>query len=159
MAVPPERSDTHGVLTALSDNVLRLLAGFPSAPQALRIRVGEVTLEAEWPLAAESTASGHAGPRADSRSEKTLANLDIDPATRHAVAPMVGVFYRAPEPGAASFVEAGSTVKAGDQVGIVEAMKLMVPVRVDDDGTVLEFLKENGESVEYGEPLITYKIV
>jgi len=70
------------------------------------------------------------------------------------IAPTVGVFYRAPSPGAAPFVEEGDTVAAGTQVGIVEAMKLMVPVEADRAGRVSKVLKSDGDPVEYGEPLI-----
>jgi acetyl-CoA carboxylase biotin carboxyl carrier protein len=68
-------------------------------------------------------------------------------------APAVGVFYRAPEPGAEPFVAEGDTVSAGQQVAIVEAMKLMIPVEADQPGRIAKVLKDNGEPVEYGERL------
>ena len=68
-------------------------------------------------------------------------------------APSVGVFYRAPEPGAPPFVGEGDTVRPGQQVAIVEAMKLMLPVEADRAGRVVEVLKRDGEPVEYGEVL------
>jgi acetyl-CoA carboxylase biotin carboxyl carrier protein len=67
--------------------------------------------------------------------------------------PMVGTFYRAPTPGASSFVEVGSTVKEGDTLCIVEAMKMLNQIDADKSGTIKAILKENGEPVEYGEPL------
>jgi len=70
-------------------------------------------------------------------------------------APAVGVFYAAPEPGAAPFVRAGDVVIVGQQVAIVETMKLMIPVEADRVGRVAEVLKQNGEAVEYAEPLFT----
>lgn len=69
-------------------------------------------------------------------------------------APLVGTFYRAPEPGADPFVEVGSTVEAGQTVGIVEAMKLMNPVKAAGPGTVTAIHAENGQMVEFDEPLI-----
>ena len=67
--------------------------------------------------------------------------------------PMVGTFYRAPSPESDPFVEVGSTVKAGDTLCIVEAMKLLNEIEADFGGTVKAILVENGQPVEYGEPL------
>ena len=69
-------------------------------------------------------------------------------------APMVGTFYRAASPGAKPFAEIGDTVKTGQTVCIIEAMKLMNEIEADKDGTVKAILVENGQPVEYGEPLI-----
>ncbi len=68
-------------------------------------------------------------------------------------APMVGTFYRAPNPGAAPFVEVGQSVKEGDALCIVEAMKLLNEIEADKAGVIKEILVENGEPVEYGQPL------
>jgi acetyl-CoA carboxylase biotin carboxyl carrier protein len=68
--------------------------------------------------------------------------------------PMVGTFYRAPAPDAEPFVEVGDTVKAGQTICIIEAMKLMNEIEADRDGVVKAILVENGQPVEYGEPLI-----
>jgi len=68
--------------------------------------------------------------------------------------PMVGTFYRASAPDAKPFVEVGSTVKAGDTVCIIEAMKLLNEIESDHDGVVKAILAENGQPVEYGQPLM-----
>lgn len=68
-------------------------------------------------------------------------------------APMVGTFYRAPNPGAPPFVEVGQTVKEGDALCIIEAMKLLNEIEADKAGVIKEILVENGEPVEYGQPL------
>lgn len=68
--------------------------------------------------------------------------------------PMVGTFYRAPSPGAAPFIEVGDTVKKGQVIGIIEAMKLLNEVEADKDGVVQAFAAENGQPVEYGQPLV-----
>jgi acetyl-CoA carboxylase biotin carboxyl carrier protein len=68
--------------------------------------------------------------------------------------PMVGTFYRAPAPGEASFVEVGDRVKAGQSVCIIEAMKLMNEIEAEVSGQVMEILVQNGEPVEYGQPLM-----
>ena len=67
--------------------------------------------------------------------------------------PMVGTFYRSAAPGAKEFVEVGQAVKAGDTLCIIEAMKLLNEIEADQDGTVKAILAENGQPVEYGEPL------
>ena len=68
-------------------------------------------------------------------------------------APMVGTFYRSGTPGAAPFVEIGSMVKAGDHLCILEAMKLMNEIECDVGGTVKAILVENGQPVEFGQPM------
>jgi len=67
--------------------------------------------------------------------------------------PMVGTFYRSSAPGAKPFVELGQAVKAGETVCIIEAMKLLNEIEADQDGVIKEILVENGEPVEFGEPL------
>jgi acetyl-CoA carboxylase biotin carboxyl carrier protein len=67
--------------------------------------------------------------------------------------PMVGTFYRAPSPGASPFVEVGQNVKAGDTLCIIEAMKLLNQIEADKSGTIKAILAENGEPIEYGQPL------
>jgi acetyl-CoA carboxylase biotin carboxyl carrier protein len=68
--------------------------------------------------------------------------------------PMVGTFYRASSPDAEPFVEVGDTVKSGQTICIIEAMKLMNEIEADHDGVIKAILVENGQPVEYGEPLI-----
>jgi acetyl-CoA carboxylase biotin carboxyl carrier protein len=67
--------------------------------------------------------------------------------------PMVGTFYRAPSPGADAFVQIGDTVKEGDTICIIEAMKLLNEIEADKGGVIKEVLVENGQAVEYGQPL------
>jgi len=75
------------------------------------------------------------------------------PAGHMVTSPMVGTFYRSPSPNAAAFVEVGSTVKVGDTLCIIEAMKILNTIEADKAGTVKAILKENGQPVEFGEPL------
>ena len=72
--------------------------------------------------------------------------------------PIVGTFYRAPAPGAKPFVEVGSRVKKGDVLCIIEAMKIMNEVKSDVDGIIEEILVENGQPVEYGQPLFKIRL-
>lgn len=76
--------------------------------------------------------------------------------TGHAVkSPMVGTFYRASSPGSNPFVEVGSVIKEGDTICIIEAMKILNEIEADKSGTVTRILSENGQAVEYGQPLFT----
>ena len=75
------------------------------------------------------------------------------PAGHSVKSPMVGTFYRASSPGAKPFVEVGSTVKEGDTLCIVEAMKILNEIEADKAGTVKQILWENGDAVEFGQPL------
>ena len=86
-----------------------------------------------------------AAPAAAAPAARDLSNAQKSP--------MVGTFYRAPGPNAASFVEVGQQVKAGDTLCIIEAMKLMNEIEAEKSGTVKEILVENGTPVEFGEPL------
>ncbi|MCB1947971.1 acetyl-CoA carboxylase biotin carboxyl carrier protein [Nitrosomonas sp.] len=85
----------------------------------------------------------------DTTDEKKNAQPD-----GHVVkSPMVGTFYRAPSPGASPFVEVGQTVRTGDTLCIIEAMKLLNEIEADKDGVIKSILVENGQPVEYGEHL------
>ena len=75
-------------------------------------------------------------------------------AAGHAVkSPMVGTFYRSASPGAKSFVEVGSQVREGETICIIEAMKILNEIEADKSGTITRILGENGQAVEYGQPL------
>ena len=67
--------------------------------------------------------------------------------------PMVGTFYRASSPGAKPFVEIGDAIKEGETICIVEAMKILNEIEADKSGTVTQILVDNGQAVEYGQPL------
>src|SRR5262245_4329423 len=88
-------------------------------------------------------------------SAETTAKV-IDPSKHPGVviSPMVGTAYAAPEPGAKPFIDIGSTVKAGDTLLIVEAMKTMNQIPAPRAGTVIQILFEDGQPVEFGEPLV-----
>ena len=76
-------------------------------------------------------------------------------ASGHAVkSPMVGTFYRSASPGAKPFVEVGSQVKEGQTICIIEAMKILNEIEADKSGTVTQILCENGQAVEYGQPML-----
>ena len=69
-------------------------------------------------------------------------------------APMLGTFYRAPGPGESNFADVGDEIAVGQTIGIIEAMKIMNEIAAEVSGTIIEFLVESGQPVEYGQPLI-----
>jgi acetyl-CoA carboxylase biotin carboxyl carrier protein len=98
-----------------------------------------------------------APPQAAPVAPPTAAAEPAAPAAEvgHAVkSPMVGTFYRSANPGAKPFVEVGDSIKEGDPICIIEAMKIMNEIEADKSGTVTRVLCENGQAVEFGQPLI-----
>ena len=96
--------------------------------------------------------SPHVAARA--RAEPRDAQPVDDPSRVSITSPLVGIFYRAPKPGAPAFVELGSPVEEDTIVGIIEVMKLMNTVRAEARGTVVEILVQDGATVEYGQVLL-----
>jgi acetyl-CoA carboxylase biotin carboxyl carrier protein len=132
----------------------RLLAtGLPGALTRLTVMAGENRVDMEWlPGAAPAglvLANGSAAAAA-ANGEEGAEEIPGHPI----VAPLVGTFYRSPEPDAAPFVSEGDIVEAGQQVGIVEAMKIMNAVQADQGGRVVKILAGAGDMVEYGQPLM-----
>jgi acetyl-CoA carboxylase biotin carboxyl carrier protein len=95
-----------------------------------------------------------AGPAPPPVGESGPAPLDPSKHPGVVISPMVGTAYAAPEPGAKPFIEIGSKVKAGDTLLIVEAMKTMNQIPAPRGGTVIQILFEDGQPVEFGEPLV-----
>jgi acetyl-CoA carboxylase biotin carboxyl carrier protein len=93
-------------------------------------------------------------PVVEAAASPTGPAAAADAASGHTVkSPMVGTFYRASSPGAKAFVEIGDTIKEGETICIVEAMKILNEIEADKSGTVTQILVENGQAVEYGQPL------
>ena len=113
------------------------------------VKGGAVSVMTAAPAAAPAPAAAmEAKPAAPPPAEPTAGQEG------HVVkAPMVGTFYRSPSPDAKPFVEVGQSVKEGDTIGIIEAMKLMNEIEADASGVVKAVLVENGQPVEYGQPL------
>lgn len=106
-------------------------------------RVGAAPVVAAAPAAAPAPAAASESAAAPAIAEDT----------RTINSPMVGTFYRAPSPGAKPFADVGQKVKAGDTVCIIEAMKLLNEIETEYDGVIKEILVENGQPVEFGQPL------
>jgi acetyl-CoA carboxylase biotin carboxyl carrier protein len=112
------------------------------------------------PAPAAAPAYAPPPPPAPAPAAPTGAESSSEPAAPqsngHIVSsPMVGTFYRSPSPSSPSFVEVGKTVKAGDVLCIVEAMKMMNQIEADVSGTIEAVLVENGEPVEFDQPLFS----
>jgi acetyl-CoA carboxylase biotin carboxyl carrier protein len=93
-------------------------------------------------------------PCAAAPAPPSEAPVEAAAPTGHVVkSPMVGTFYRSASPGSEAFVEVGSAVKVGEPICIIEAMKIMNEIEADSTGAIREILCENGEAVEFGQPL------
>lgn len=152
----PVTRELGELLDRVCDAVARLLADTPRPPQNLRMRAGEVSVHIEW---AGTHAVVAAGTQPALAMPVAVPVTAPEPSGGYLTAQTVGVFYRAPEPGAVPFVSVGDTVAVGQQVGIIEAMKLIIPVESDRDGRIAEVLKDDGEPVEYGERLFALSAV
>ena len=102
------------------------------------------------PPHAGAAAAAQASPRTEAAAPSAVVHA---PAARMIKSPMVGTFYRSPSPGAKAFIDVGSVVKEGDPVCIIEAMKIMNEIESDATGTIRRILCENGQAVEFGQPL------
>ena len=101
--------------------------------------------------------TGHVSPGgapAGLSAANDVPSPPVEPEGHLVKSPMVGTFYRAASPGAKSFVEVGDSVQAGDTLCIIEAMKLMNEIESDKTGVVKQILVENGQPVEFGQPLV-----
>ena len=119
--------------------------------EGLRVRVARQAVT-------HVVASGgtHVPPIPASAPAPAIAPVVADPGAHPGVvkSPMVGTAFRSPQPGAKAFIDVGSAVKAGDTLLIVEAMKTMNQIPAPRAGTVTQILFEDGQPVEYGEPLL-----
>ncbi len=113
---------------------------------------GVATVAAQQVVAAPApVAAPVAAPAAEAPATDSAAAV---PAGHQVKSPMVGTFYRAPAPDAPSFIEVGQTVKAGDVLCIVEAMKMMNQIEADKSGVVEAILVEDGQPLEFDQPMI-----
>jgi acetyl-CoA carboxylase biotin carboxyl carrier protein len=139
-------------LAGIREQARALATELPGPLRRITVRSGEEAIVIEWQQGAAPTA-GAAAP-AVSTADVTGDDPGAGPPLELVLSPMVGTFYRAPEPGAEPFVQVGDAIEAGRVVGIVEAMKLMNPIPAEVAGVVTDVLVANGETVEFGQPLI-----
>ena len=126
-----------------AEGKVRIVKASPAA-QAAPVTYAVAAAPVAAPVAATSPA-----PAVEAAAPAAAA----EPAGHIVKSPMVGTFYRASAPGAKPFKEVGDTVKEGETICIVEAMKILNEIEADKSGTVTQILVQNGQAVEYGQPL------
>ena len=130
-----------------AEGKVRIVKGSPTGALAAPLMYAPAPaplVAAAPPTVAEATAALAAA---------TAAEGPAEPAGKVIKSPMVGTFYRAASPGAKPFMEVGDAVKVGQPACIIEAMKIMNEIESDCDGRILRILCENGQAVEFGQPL------
>ncbi|GLY85111.1 acetyl-CoA carboxylase biotin carboxyl carrier protein [Actinoallomurus iriomotensis] len=145
-----ESLDSGVLLETLCRQARELIGAADALPRTVRVRAGEMSVEVEY-AEAPAVRLGPAAPPAAAGKDEIAPTA----AGGHVIrAPLVGTFYRAPEPGADPFVSIGDEVEAGQQIGILEAMKLMNPVDADRAGRVVDILVPDQTPVDFDAPLL-----
>ncbi|MGC4757233.1 biotin/lipoyl-containing protein [Micromonospora trifolii] len=134
-------------LDAAVRSLALLIGSTPGPVRRARLQHGDLVVEVEWPDGAPLVAMVPAAPP-----------VEADAGLHYVCAPMVATLYLAPSPGADPFVREGDQVVPGQQVAILEAMKMMIPVEADRAGEVVKVLVPNATPVEYGERLIALAV-
>lgn len=127
-----------------AEGKVRIVKATPAAPAAA-LTAAPVVAAPAAPITISAPPPAPAAPPAEAPAAAPSGHV--------IKSPMVGTFYRAPSPGAKPFVEVGQAVKEGEPVCIIEAMKILNEIEADRAGIIQEILVENGQAVEYGQPL------
>ena len=138
-------------LRNLSDQAVDLVGRLPGQVSRIRVRAGSAEIEVEW-QAREAVEAGR--PAARTAPSEPDPQPPASSTTAAVRAPVVGIFYAAPAPDEPPFVTVGDQVTAGQQVGIIEAMKLMNHITAEVAGTITAIHVSSGESVEFDQPLM-----
>lgn len=159
-----ETEERERLLRAVCAEAGNLLTASAQRPRRMRLELGaDVAVELEWPEPTAAAAPSAAAPSAAAPSDPSDPSVTeperespapARPTGEQVCAPMVGTFYHAPKPGAPPFVTVGTAVRPGTQVGVLEAMKLMLPVEAASAGVVAEVIVPDGAPVEFGQPLV-----
>jgi acetyl-CoA carboxylase biotin carboxyl carrier protein len=142
----------HADLETMCRQVAHLARTRPEPPGRIRVEHLGTILEIEWPPPGQSSAGG--SPATSGTEPSEAVQPAVHDGLHRVCAPMIGTFYHAPEPGTPPFVSVGDTVAPGQQIGILEVMKMMSAVQADIAGTVREILVPDGGPVEYQQPLV-----
>ncbi len=132
-----------------ADGKVRIVKADPAAAAAQFVAAPALPAAAVAPVAGGSQVT----PAISPAPATTPAETPAQPAGHVVKSPMVGTFYRSSSPGGKPFVDAGSTIKEGEPICIIEAMKIMNEIEADKAGKVTQILCENGQAVEFGQPL------
>ena len=141
-------SDISELEVTEGESKVRIVKGATASHSQVVMMPPAVAASAPAAVAAPAAAPAPA-PAAEAAPPAPAA----EPAGHIVKSPMVGTFYRSSAPGAAPFVEVGASVKQGDTVCIIEAMKLLNEIEADAAGVIKQILVENGQPVEFGQPL------
>lgn len=144
-----ESGDLTFRIAKATPQTMQVVAQAPAAPIELALASTSAPVAAQGPVAAPAAVPPVGGAVSEPVSQEGTALI---------TSPMVGTFYRSPSPTAASYVELGAKVNEKSVVCIVEAMKLMNEIEADVRGEIVEILAENGNLVEYGQPLFRVKL-
>ena len=128
------------------------LSVFELEVEGLKIKIGRNAPQLA-PSAVAPPVGPTSGPVAEAAAEAIAQAIEAAKGHHMITSPMVGTFYRAPDPASPPFVDIGDIVKKGQTLCIIEAMKLMNEIEADVDGTVVEIYGENAKPVEYGQKL------
>jgi acetyl-CoA carboxylase biotin carboxyl carrier protein len=137
----------EALLKTLDD---KKVAEFEYEDESIRLRVALGRAQVAQVVPAPVASSAVAAPAVEATARGAEA---ADPSVAYVTSPFVGTFYRAPSPDADNFVDVGSSVKKGQTLCIIEAMKLMNEIDAEYGCTIIEILVENGKSVEFGQKL------
>jgi acetyl-CoA carboxylase biotin carboxyl carrier protein len=146
---------TDMTVDELRAHTLRLAGELPGTLRRITLRAGALSVDVEWENAPAPTAPAAPAAQAAPVAVAAAPETDTTPADLVRVtAPLVGTYYQASSPGAEPFVKVGDTVEAGQQLAIIEAMKLLNSITAEVKGTVHAIHVEDGDVVEYAQPLI-----
>ncbi|MEW9547200.1 acetyl-CoA carboxylase biotin carboxyl carrier protein [Nonomuraea sp. NPDC050783] len=151
MAENDNRPDDGSEMDVVRSSAIELIRNAAPGLRRIRVRSGAADIELEWTALAGEPA------RAAAVQAPVAVEAVLDEGLHYVRSPIVGTFYRAPEPGAKPFVAAGGRVEKGQQIGIVEALKMMNPIEADCSGEVVEVLAADGTPVEFDQRLIAVR--
>jgi acetyl-CoA carboxylase biotin carboxyl carrier protein len=129
------------------------LSVFELETEGFKVKIGRSAPAAPAPAAVQAANGPAAAPETKEEAEARIEAAELAKGHHVIMSPMVGTFYRAPDPTSAPFVDIGDTVKKGQTLCIIEAMKLMNEIEADVDGTVAEIFVDNARPVEFGQKL------
>ncbi|CDR06339.1 acetyl-CoA carboxylase biotin carboxyl carrier protein [Streptomyces iranensis] len=138
----------------LSSALRAVVESLPGPVRQVTVRAGECSIDVSWDAPAAVTAPPPPGPVLAAPWEESPG--EPDDGTLTVRSPLVGTFYRGPSPEESAFVEVGDVVEPGQQIALVEAMKLFTPITMDTRGRITAVHVADGDMVEYDQPLIDY---
>ncbi len=144
-----EESNLTEIEIREGEESVRLSRAAPPAPTVYAAPPAPMAAQVEAPRAVQ----GMSSPTEAATGGRSASSAPALPEGQTQRSPMVGTFYAAPSPDAPPFVKVGQSVKAGDTLGVIEAMKMFNPIEAEVSGTIVAILVESGQPVEFDEPM------